>query len=162
MEWYLNRCIYTDQSTIGDLLLGESFECNILEDSCRNRDKNYDGRLSLDEKIYGATAIPSGQYEIKMCWSNHFQRKMPHLHSAWVCCTGEEVPGVKYLFKDVMIHWANTAIQVKGCLATGTKLDNVADWVSASQKAYNDLEPKILDVLKKEPLFLNIRGGYTV
>ncbi len=147
MELVLKRMIYTDESTEGDLFLGEVFECNTLEDTCRNRDKNYDGRLSLDEKVFGKTAIPAGRYEIKMEWSNKFKRKMPHL---------QNVP----YYSGIMIHWGNKAADTYGCILTGRMDPRVPDWISSSQKTYNDLEPKIVAALKDGPLFINIYGGY--
>lgn len=146
-ELYLNRMIYTDESTIGDLFWkGGEFECNTLEDTCRRRDKNSNGRLDADEKVYGQTAIPAGRYEIKMEWSEHYKRKMPFL---------QNVP----LYKGIMIHWGNWAKDTNGCILTGEKLPGQDDFVSASQKNYNELEPKILEALKNGPLFINIQGG---
>lgn len=148
-ELQLNRLIFTDKSTLGDLYWkGGEFECNTLEDTCRRRDKNNDGRLQQDEKVYGETAIPAGRYEIKMEWSDHYKRKMPFL---------QNVP----LYKGVMIHWGNWAKDTLGCILVGEKLKGQEDFVSASQKNYNELEPKILEALSKGRLFINISGGYT-
>lgn len=144
----LMRKIYTDNSTIGDLYFNGEFMCNTIEDSCRRRDKNNDGKLQASEKVYGQTAIPSGHYEIKMEFSNHFQRKMPFL---------QNVP----LFEGIMIHWGNSPKDVLGCIATGSAVKDTPDWVSSSQKAYNDLEPKIVKALSEGPLFITIVGGYS-
>ena len=103
----LHREIFTDKSTIGDLFLGPEFLCNTLEDSCR-QDKNKDGILQQNEKVFGLTAIPAGTYEIKMEQSNHFQRKMPFL---------QKVP----YFSGVMIHWGNKPEHTNGCILVGSK-----------------------------------------
>lgn len=161
-EFYSKRTIFTDKSTISPLLFGDVFQCNVLEDTVRNRDKNKDGKLQSSEKVYGQTAIPAGRYEIKMEWSSHFQRNMPFLHNERVGRTGGEKKGqTPFLFHDVMIHWANKPEQIIGCLAVGHYDPTIPDFVSSSQKAYNDLEPKILQALAKGPLFINITGGYS-
>jgi hypothetical protein len=145
---YLQRIIFTDVSTIGDLTWqGGEFQCSILEDTCRHRDINNNQKLEANEKVYGKTAIPAGRYEIKMQWSQHFQRKMPFL---------QNVP----LFSGAMIHWGNKPADTFGCLLVGAKTDQ-PDWISESQKSYNELEPKILDALSKGPLYINITGGYS-
>lgn len=146
-ELQLNRLIFTDKSTIGDLYWrGGEFECNTLEDTCR-RDKDNDGKLDKEEKVYGETAIPAGRYEIKMQYSETYKRMMPYL---------QNVP----LFNGIMIHWGNWAKDTKGCILVGEKLAGGSpDFVSASQKNYNELEPKILEALKQGRLFINISGG---
>lgn len=147
MNLLLKRLIYTDHSTMGDIFIGEEFQTNSLEPTCRNRDKNLDGKLSPEEKVKNLTAIPAGRYQIKMSWSNHFQRNMPHLLN---------VP----LFADVMIHWGNYPKDTQGCICTGKQLPDIVDFISESQKAYNDLEKKIITGLKTEPVFISILGGY--
>lgn len=145
----LERKIFTDESTIGELKWDDGTrECDTLEDSCR-RDKNSDGKLQKVEKVYGATAIPAGRYEIKMQDSSHYKRKMPFL---------QNVP----YFDGIMIHWGNWAKDTFGCILVGEKLPGQSNFVSASQKNYNELEPKILEVLAKGRLFINISGGLSV
>lgn len=143
----LNRVIYTDNSTIGDLLIDGVFQCNTLEDTCRRR-AGPDGILQPHEKVYGETAIPSGKYEIKMEWSNHFKRKMPFL---------QDVP----YFSGVMIHWGNRPKDTLGCILVGTK-SMKDDWIENSLKNYNLLEPKLTKALELGKLFISIGGGYTV
>lgn len=151
---YLKRLIFTDESTIGDLYWdGGEFECHTLEDSCR-RDKNADGRLTRDEKVYGATAIPSGRYEIRMDYSPRYKRKMPFLFGYLV---GRGDP--KNLFNDVMIHWGNWAKDTNGCILVGERIGGRADFISASQKNYNELEPKIIEALKYGKVYINVEGG---
>lgn len=153
----LRRIIFTDVSTIGDLVWeGGEFICNTLEDTCRRRDKNKDGRLQREEKVYGQTAIPSGRYEIKMELSGHFKRKMPFLYGY---CVGRDPNNPKFLFNDVMIHWGNWSKQTLGCILVGKKMSDTPDFISESQKNYNDLEPRILEALSAGRLFINIEGG---
>ena len=145
---YLRRHVYSDIATIGDYYWGNDFFSNILETNCRNRDLDNNGRLTPNEKVQNKTAIPSGRYEIKMQWSNHFQRDMPHLQA---------VP----MFTDVMIHWGNSAKDTEGCLIVGNYDAKNPDWVSNSQATYKLLEPKILSALSSGKLFISISGGYT-
>lgn len=148
-ELLLTRHIFTDKSTIGELKWkGGEFECHTLEDTCR-RDKNNDGRLQSEEKIFGETAIPAGRYEIKMEWSEHYKRKMPFL---------QNVP----YFQGIMIHWGNWAKDTKGCILVGDKDPHAPDFIAASQKNYNELEPKIVKCLAEGKLYINIMGGLSV
>lgn len=148
IDWLLDRKIFTELSTLGDLILpNNQFECNTLEDTCRRRDLNGNNILDPNEKVWGETAIPAGRYEIKMQWSAHFQRDMPHL---------QNVPN----FSCIMIHWGNSPKDTLGCILVGSKTNN-PDFVAHSQDAYKDLEPKILSALKEGKLFLTVSGGYT-
>lgn len=158
---YSKRLWFTDNSTISELRWEDgSFECHILEDTCRKR-AGEDNILQPEEKVYGQTAIPADKYEIRMDWSNHFQRRMPFLFSEHVgrnqYLKANEKP---YLFSDVMIHWANKPSELLGCLATGTRQEKIPDCVSGSKNAFASLEKKILDALEKGQVFLYIDGGY--
>jgi hypothetical protein len=145
-ELYLNRFVFTNKSTIGELSWkGGEFECNTLEDTCR-RDKNLNKKLDPSEKVYGETAIPSGRYQVKMQWSARYQRKMPFL---------QNVP----MFEGIMIHWGNFPKDTFGCILVGDHDPDSPDFVSGSQKAYNDLEPKLAKALTLGPLFINVQGG---
>lgn len=144
---YLKRNIFTDITTIGDLFWGPDFFCNTLEDTCRKRAGD-DNVLTAAEKVPGKTAIPAGRYEIKMEWSNHYQRMMPHL---------QNVP----LFTYIMMHWGNKAEDTDGCVLVGVHAADMVDWIGASQATYNRLEPKITEALAVGRLFISISGGYT-
>lgn len=145
---YLKRIIFTDNSTIGDLYWdGGNFECNTLEDTCRKRAGD-DNILQASEKVWGETAVPAGRYEIKMQWSTHYQRKMPHL---------QNVP----YFSGIMIHWGNFPKDTLGCIILGVKDPKAPDFVAESHIHYNEFEPKVLAALEKGQLFINIDGGYT-
>lgn len=60
MNLLLLRNVFTDKSTIGDLLVYSNFFCYTLEDVVRKP----------DEKIPGETAIPTGKYEVVLSMSN--------------------------------------------------------------------------------------------
>jgi len=138
--------LFTDKSTIGKLLLDNEFQCNTLEDTVR--DPNKDGRLQKEEKIWGETAIPAGRYEIVIYYSKKFQKKLPLLLN------------VPY-FKGIAIHPLNEASESLGCIGVGTYDPLVPNWIGASRAAFNDLMPKIEKVLNYRKLFIEIKGGPT-
>ncbi len=93
--------------TIGDLYIdnGNGYEwfCNTLEDTVRDYDK--DGILDVP-KIYGKTAIPYGEYIVKLGYSPKFKRIMPRV---------QNVKG----FEGILIHMGNTDDDSSGCILVG-------------------------------------------
>ena len=132
----LEREVYTDKSTIGKLyykdlqIIYPNFLIYLLEDTCR--DLNRDGDLDDkgEKKVFGETAIPAGTYEIKMRYSPGFKITTPHL---------QNVKGYEY----ILIHPGNSPAHSKGCLITG--MSAAKDWVSDSRTAFK----KLMDLLKK-------------
>lgn len=116
MNILLQRHTFTDKSTIGDLIVDEDFFCYTLEDVVR------------DHKIYGETAIPAGQYEVIVNWSNRFKRRMPLLLN---------VPG----FEGIRIHAGNTSEDTQGCILVGEA--KTIDGLRDSRVSFNDLMPLI-------------------
>jgi hypothetical protein len=156
----LKRKTYSDISSIGDLFMPDmTFLCNTIEDTIRNRDKNLNGFLEKSEKVYGETAIPAGRYEIRLLNSPKFNRPMPYLISDWVTKEGLELEGQEYLFKNVMIHWANWAKDIQGCIGVGR--NPTLDMVSYSKETFGMVMQKITPLFKQGRLWLDIIGGYT-
>src|SRR5689334_1352299 len=91
MNLQLLRQQFTTDSTIGSLYIDGEFECFTLEDTVR----------APGIKIAGATAIPSGTYEVTIDLSARFGRMMPHVL---------DVP----MFKGIRIHPGNTAKDTEG------------------------------------------------
>ena len=90
---------------IGDLYIEDKFYCNVLEDTVRDINKN--GTFDCGElKISGHTAIPYGEYEIKVTYSPKFKRELPLLLD------------VKH-FDGIRIHRGNTHNDSSGCLLPG-------------------------------------------
>lgn len=58
------------------------------------------------KKVYGETAIPTGEYIVKMTYSPKYKRKMPQILN---------VKG----FAGVRIHSGNTANDTEGCILLG-------------------------------------------
>jgi len=119
-----------EKSTEGHLLVNGTSECFTLEDKDR---KLEDG----GEKIYGKTAIPRGIYDIKITYSNRFKKDLPLLI---------DVPQ----FEGVRIHAGNSSEDTDGCILVGTvNKDPNDDWIGASRKALDSLQPKIQDALDR-------------
>jgi hypothetical protein len=113
----LMRRWLTEDSTIGDLYIDDKWECFVLEDTIQ------DG-----PKIFGKTAIPEGEYEIKITWSPRFQKLLPQIM---------DVPG----FEGIRIHPGNTSSDTDGCLLVGqTRGDN---WIGRSRSAFALLFAKL-------------------
>lgn len=104
--------------TIGSLAINGAFECFTLEDVVR------------DKKIRGETAIPAGTYEVRITFSQRFQRDLPLLIG---------VPD----FEGVRIHPGNTAADTEGCILPGQV--RTANTVGASRLAFYALFAKIKD-----------------
>lgn len=105
MELLLERKYLKSNYTIGNLYWNGKFYCNILEDTVR--DINKDGTFNCGEfKISGHTAIPYGEYEIKVTYSPKFKRELPLLLN------------VKH-FEGIRIHRGNTEKDSSGCLLPG-------------------------------------------
>ena len=113
MKLELIREDFTEESTIGSLLIDGKFYCYVLEDKVR-----------MNEKVYGKTAIPYGTYKVVITRSPRFKVDMPLLLN---------VPG----FEGVRIHWGNYAKDTEGCLIVG--LRKAKDMVLDSKKAYSYL-----------------------
>src|ERR1035437_4044741 len=101
------RKIFTDQSTISDLLVDGIKMGVTLEDV----DRGLTQEMSLDEikkiKVFAETAIPYGVYEVILDYSDHFGRILPHILN---------VKG----FDGVRMHKGNDAPETEGCVLVGT------------------------------------------
>lgn len=112
MDIRLIRRWFTDKSTVGELFINDEFLCFTLEDKVR------------DEKIKGQTAIPYGNYNVTIDFSNRFQRLMPHIL---------DVPN----FEGIRIHAGNTDRDTEGCILVG--FTKGKDFVGKSRDAFTDL-----------------------
>jgi GH24 family phage-related lysozyme (muramidase) len=120
---------YTPKSTIGELYVDGKFECYALEDRIRAL------------KVPGTTAIPSGNFEVVVTWSNRFKRPLPLLMN---------VPN----YEGVRIHTGNKDEDTEGCLLVGKTKQR--DFVGGSKDAFSELLPKIQEALQREKVFLDI------
>jgi hypothetical protein len=125
----LKRKIFTDDSTIGELSIDGVFICFTLEDKVR------------DVKIQNVTAIPYGNYEIAITFSNRFKQYMPLLL---------KVPG----FEGVRIHSGNKSTDTEGCILVGSS--KALNFIGNSRTTYKTLFAKIKKVSKTEKIYINV------
>src|SRR5438046_4155525 len=116
----LNRGVFTDDSTIGELFKGAEFLCYTLENTVR--------------KKRGQLAIPNGMYPMVIDYSVKFKRVMPHILN---------VPG----FEGIRIHSGNTEADTDGCILVGKK--KYENYIGESRKAYSEFMTKFESALKQ-------------
>ena len=128
----LKRKIFTNESTIGDFLLDDQFQCHTLEDTVRK------------EKIPGITAIPFGTYEVVMNYSNRFKMFLPLLLN---------VPD----FKGIRIHAGNRPKDTDGCILVGKHYATNCIW--ESKQAFDNLMMKLEYILRIRKIYITIKDG---
>ena len=126
----LQRKWFIDNTTLGELLIDDTFFCYTLEDKVRNK------------KIKGITAIPYGEYGVTVDYSTRFKKSMPHVL---------DVPE----FEGIRIHAGNTAEDTDGCIIVGFIKGNAV--VGKSRAALEQLSD-ILDsaISRNEKITLEI------
>lgn len=136
----MERKYYTDISTVGNLLFwGESVPfCQTIELSCRRGDEK------------GLLAIQPGRYRLLFgIVSPRFGVAYPRL---------EGVVGRK----GILIHPANRAEELDGCIAVGAYSEKRPNWISASRLTYARLMNRIADTLRDagdKEVFITISGN---
>lgn len=127
----VQRRIVTPNSTIGHLVVMNK-ECFTLEDPVRKI------------KLYGRTAIPAGQYVLKL-------RTEGGLHERYVRRFGDwhrgmlwlqDVPGFEYVY----LHIGNTPDDTEGCILVGATQSR--DCLGNSEAAYREIYPLIADAIE--------------
>lgn len=113
MKATITRNIFTEKSTIGMLDLDGVFQNYTLEPPKRT------------EK---PCCIPAGTYQVKMQWSNHFQRVLPCL---------QNVPD----FTAVEWHNGNYPTDTDACTLMGKT--RAKDFIGISNTALDELLPKL-------------------
>ena len=140
MELLLERKYLKDKYTIGNLSINGVFFCNILEDKVIDLNKN--GIFDCGElKIKGHTAIPFGEYEVKLTYSPKFKRELPLLIN---------VPH----FEGIRIHKGNTPEDSAGCLLLGENKEKGK--VLNSTKYETELIKKIKSLPANEKIIIKI------
>ncbi len=100
----LHRSSFYDDCTIGRMAFGVN-HCYTLEDMVRES-----ANVPVSQwKIPGSTAIPVGEYEVIISFSNRFQKLLPLL---------VDVPG----YSGVRIHPGNGPENTEGCILVGNGL----------------------------------------
>ncbi len=140
MEILLERNIYTNDSTIGELTFGDK-KVFTLEDKVRDINKDGDLLDKGEEKVYGETAIPSGTYQIVITYSNRFKKPLPLLLN---------VRG----FEGIRIHAGNTKANTYGCILLG--LGKQTNMITESRDAMSIFMPWLSRELKKDKVYIKI------
>lgn len=120
----VKRVTKLPKCTIGEMYVDGVFECYTVEDTVRE----VKGSPVKTWKIPHVTAIPSGDYNVRITMSNRFKKLMPLL---------DGVEG----FEGVRIHTGNTAEDTEGCIIVGA--GKSITYVTQSRVAMNRLQPKI-------------------
>ena len=144
MNLILLRREFTDQSTIGDLIIDGKIFCFTME--YVDRQKKPDGKIipwKPEMKIARETAIPYGDYEVITNYSVRFKRVMPLLL---------HTPD----FSGVRIHTGNTAENTEGCILLGMANPR-PDFVNQSVAAFGVFFPLLQAALGKGKVNLSIK-----
>ena len=116
MKIVVVRDTFTENSTIGKMLIDGAFFCYTLEDTIR------------DVKIDGETAIPYGSYKVIVNMSNRFKVLMPLLLN---------VKG----FEGVRVHFGNSKVDTHGCILVGATKSK--DFIGNSKATFTKLMKKL-------------------
>ena len=106
-----NKGVDSTNGILFDVTEGRKFLCYTLEDESR------------EEKVYGETCIPEGEYTIQFRSEGGYHSKYSkrfadiHLGMLEVC----DVPNFKY----ILIHCGNTDEDTAGCLLVGDTQENI-------------------------------------
>lgn len=120
--------VFINGTRFGD---GKSY-CNSLEDTDRGLTSDMTVDQIRKKKVYGKTAIPSGEYIITMTYSHKYKRNMPLVNN---------VKG----FDGIRLHSLNKPEDSLGCIGFG-KNDKVG-WISDSRYWTGLIEGKIKTAL---------------
>lgn len=129
MKLILNRSQFTDNSTIGNMVVG-GLGIYTLEDGQR------------EHKVYGETCIPAGTYKLELrneggMTKRYAKRYKFHRGMIWL----REVP----MFEWIYIHVGNTSADTLGCILVGLTVG--ADFIGRSRDAYKVIYETIADAI---------------
>ena len=112
--------------TIGKMYIDGEYFCDTLEDTDRGLKQDMALSELKEMKVYGKTAIPTGEYVLTITYSNRFAKMMPLIN---------DVPA----FSGARIHPLNTSKETEGCIGVGICDNPNKDWIRDSRKTYNKL-----------------------
>jgi hypothetical protein len=115
--------------TIGRVYINGEFFSNSMEDKDRGLHQQMSEKEINAKKVYGVTAIPTGDYVVKMTYSPKYKRKMPQIMN---------VKG----FSGIRIHSGNTATDSLGCVLLGN--NDKPGWISNSRAACEAFEKMLI------------------
>lgn len=126
MKLTLQRLVYTDASTAGQLFVNDEMECWTLELPHK------DGKPG--------SAIPAGTYRVVLGpspkflqsndpWVKKYAGKIPHI---------QNIPGRS----NILIHWGNYPKDTEGCILVGRV--HQPNFVGESRTAFAELHEKLI------------------
>lgn len=127
----VQREIVTTISTIGRLVV-QGKECFTLEDPIRKI------------KVHGKTAIPAGQYVLKLRTEGGMDLRYAarfgnwHRGMLWL----QDVPNFEYVY----LHIGNSPEDTEGCILVGSTQSR--DFIGGSEAAYREIYPVIADAIE--------------
>jgi len=138
MKITVKREFFSDTETLGTMFINDKFFCYTLEDYDRKLKQNQSSTEIAHKKIYGKTAIASGDYRVILSISNRFKRLMP------------EVLNVKG-FSGIRIHGGNTHLNTDGCIlvAKNRYLDKVSPFGKIKNWIQGTMEGQLTRTIQK-------------
>lgn len=126
-----------DRYTVGRLYVDGEYWCNSLEDKDRDLHSGMSVVTIKSKKVYGETAIPRGQYEVRLSYSAKFAKK------AWAKKYGGLVPEILRVkgFSGIRMHPLNRAEESLGCIGPGfnTKVGQVTSSTSCYYRLMDEV-----------------------
>lgn len=117
-----------DTYTIGRVFIDDVFFANSMEDKDRGLTKDMPLAEIKKRKVYGETAIPAGEYEVRMTYSPKYKRMMPQVM---------DVPG----WTGVRMHSMNEAKDSLGCIGMGK--NDKPGWISNSRATHAEFDKRL-------------------
>lgn len=142
MNILLKRIAKKDKYTIGKLYINNVYFCDTLEDKDRSLTQSMSLAEIKQKKVYGETAIPTGNYIITITYSNRFKKPMPLIN---------KVPG----FDGIRIHVGNTNKDTDGCILVGK--NKIVGKVLDSKITYQKLYQILSEANNKEKIYITIQ-----
>lgn len=142
MKLLLKRIAKKDTYTIGRLYIDDVYFCDTLEDKDRGLTQSMQPSQIQKTKVYGKTAIPTGEYLVTITYSNRFKKLMPLINN---------VPG----FSGIRIHVGNTDKDSDGCILVGK--NKIVGKVIESKNTYQKLYQILSEANNKEKIYIKIQ-----
>lgn len=129
MNVVIDRKWKKDTYTIGRVFIDDVFFANSMEDKDRGLTKDMPLAEIKKRKVYGETAIPTGEYIVRMTYSPKYRRMMPEVLDV-PCWTG------------VRMHSMNEAKDSEGCIGYGK--NDKPGWISNSRATMKEFERRLI------------------
>ena len=134
----INKRVDSTNGILFDVTDGRKFLCYTLEDESR------------EQKVYGETCIPEGEYKVEFRkeggYHNKYSKRFADIHKGMLHIV--DVPNFEY----ILIHCGNTDEHTAGCLLVGDTQENnnikTNGFIGKSTIAYMRIYPPIAKALE--------------